>query len=164
MQEQLEKLVTDAQQGISSAADLQALDQVRVQYLGKKGLITEQMKSLGKLPPEEKPKAGQAINQAKQQIQQAIEARKTQLQQAALSEKLAKETIDVTLQGRGQETGGLHPVTLTLQRIEALFAQLGFEVAEGPEIEDDFHNFEALNIPESHPARAMHDTFYFEDG
>ncbi|TDY02719.1 phenylalanine--tRNA ligase subunit alpha [Thiohalophilus thiocyanatoxydans] len=164
MQEQLEQLIKDAEQGINAAGDLQALDQVRVQYLGKKGLITDQMKSLGKLPPEEKPKAGQAINQAKQQIQQAIEARREALQNAALNEKLAKEKVDVTLPGRGQQTGGLHPVTLTLQRIEDLFAQLGFEVAEGPEVEDDFHNFEALNIPESHPARAMHDTFYFEDG
>jgi len=164
MQAQLEQLIKDAQQGITAAEDLQALDQVRVQYLGKKGLITEQMKSLGKLSAEEKPKAGQAINQAKQAIQQALEARRNELQSTALNAKLAKEKIDVTLPGRGQQTGGLHPVTLTMQRIEQLFVQMGFEVAEGPEVEDDFHNFEALNIPESHPARAMHDTFYFENG
>jgi phenylalanyl-tRNA synthetase alpha chain len=122
------------------------------------------MKSLGKLSPEERPKAGQAINQAKQQVQQAIEARRAALKQAELEAKLASEQVDVTLPGRRIPAGSLHPVTRTLQRIENLFAHMGFSVAEGPEIEDDFHNFEALNIPESHPARAMHDTFYFPDG
>jgi phenylalanyl-tRNA synthetase alpha chain len=163
MQEELNKLVTDAQSEIAACDDLQALDQVRVKYLGKKGAITGLMKGLGKLSAEERPKAGQVINVAKQEIQQVLEARKEHLQSAALNARLASETIDVTLPGRRNEFGGLHPVTRTLERIEDLFVQMGFEVAEGPEIEDDFHNFEALNIPESHPARAMHDTFYFDE-
>jgi len=162
--QELEQFIKTAQQAVNDANSIQSLDQVRVEYLGKKGLITEQMKSLGKLPPEEKPKAGQAINQAKQQIQQALEARKQHIQNSELAERLAKEKIDGTLPGRGQSTGGLHPVTRTMERIEDLFLQLGFEIAEGPEVEDDYHNFEALNIPPTHPARAMHDTFYFEDG
>jgi len=135
---------------------------VRVQYLGKKGLLTQQLKQLGGLPPEERPAAGQAINRIKQQVQQAIDARREQLQAVALDAQLVQESIDVTLPGRGQSTGGLHPVTRTLQRIEELFMPLGFTVEEGPEIEDDYHNFEALNIPAHHPARAMHDTFYFD--
>jgi len=163
MQEELQKLVSDAQIEIAAASDLQSLDQVRVNYLGKKGSITGMMKQLGKLSPEERPKAGQVINVAKQDIQKAIEARKEDLQNEALNAKLSGETIDVTLPGRRKNFGGLHPVTRTLERIEDLFVQMGFEVAEGPEIEDDFHNFEALNIPESHPARAMHDTFYFDE-
>jgi len=164
MQDELDRLVAEAEQAVEAAADLQGLDQVRVEYLGKKGKLTERMKTLGQLAPEERPKAGQAINQAKQAVQQAIEARKAELKQAALEAKLAAEKVDVTLPGRRITAGSLHPVTRTLQRIEDLFARMGFEVAEGPEIEDDFHNFEALNIPESHPARAMHDTFYFPDG
>ncbi len=163
MQQELDQLVSEATKAIDTAADLQALDQVRVDYLGKKGRITERMKSLGKLSAEERPRAGQAINRAKQAIQQAIEARHQALKQAALAAKLASEKLDVTLPGRRIPRGSLHPVTRTLQRIETLFAHMGFEVAEGPEVEDDFHNFEALNIPESHPARAMHDTFYFDD-
>ena len=164
MQQELNQLVTEAEQAISAAADLQVLDQVRVDFLGKKGRITERMKMLGQLSADERPAAGQAINQAKQAIQQAIEARREALKNAVLEAKLAGEKVDVTLPGRQQAAGSLHPVTRTLQRIEDLFAQMGFSVAEGPEIEDDFHNFEALNIPESHPARAMHDTFYFPDG
>ena len=156
----LAELEQQALAEVEAAADLAALDAVRVRYLGKKGLLTGQLKQLGKLPPEERRTAGQAINQAKQAVQQAMETRKTALQQAALEARLAGETIDVTLPGRGQPPGGLHPVTRTLERIEALFAGMGFEVAEGPEIEDDYHNFEALNIPAHHPARAMHDTFY----
>ena len=163
MEQQLEQLVSEAQSAIAKANDLQALDQVRVNYLGKKGSITAQMKSLGKLSAEERPKAGQVINQAKQQVQTAIEARKSELENAKLQAQLASESIDVTMPGRTHGTGGLHPVSRVLYRIEDLFAQLGFEIAEGPEIEDDFHNFEALNIPESHPARAMHDTFYIND-
>lgn len=158
----LTSLVKEAEAAIAAVDEMQALDQIRVQYLGKKGVLTEQMKSLGKLTAEERPAAGQAINQAKGQVQQAIESRKQALQDAALNARLAAEKIDVTLPGRGQPSGGLHPVSMTMERIEALFAQLGFTVTEGPEIEDDFHNFEALNIPESHPARAMHDTFYFD--
>jgi phenylalanyl-tRNA synthetase alpha chain len=164
MQQELNQLVTEAEQAIATAADLQALDQVRVDFLGKKGRITERMKALGQLSAEERPKAGQAINQAKQAVQQAIEMRREAMKNAVLEAKLAGEKVDVTLPGRQVPVGSLHPVTRTLQRIEDLFAQMGFSVAEGPEIEDDFHNFEALNIPESHPARAMHDTFYFPDG
>ncbi|SCZ49152.1 phenylalanine--tRNA ligase subunit alpha [Thiohalomonas denitrificans] len=163
MQTDLDKLVTEAESAIEAAGDLAAIDEVRVRFLGKKGLLTEQMKQLGKLSPEERPAAGQAINRAKQTVQQAIQARKETLQAAEMQARLGAESVDVTLPGRGQATGGLHPVTRTLERIEALFGQLGFEVAEGPEIEDDYHNFEALNIPESHPARAMHDTFYFDE-
>ncbi len=147
---------------ITSVEDLKVLDQIRVNYLGKKGLLTEQMKTLGKLSPEDRPLAGQAINKAKQLVQQALEAKKDSLKNAALNTRLAAEAVDVTLPGRGQTQGGHHPVSKTLNRIESLFSQLGFEVVEGPEIEDDFHNFEALNIPETHPARAMHDTFYFD--
>ena len=163
MEQQLEKLVNDAQQAIHAASDLQSLDEVRVNYLGKKGSITGMMKELGKLPPEQRPEAGQVINRAKQSIQTAIEAKKDTLQNAKLQAQLSSETIDVTMPGRTHGMGGLHPVTRVLYRIEDLFNQLGFEIAEGPEIEDDFHNFEALNIPESHPARAMHDTFYIND-
>jgi phenylalanyl-tRNA synthetase alpha chain len=121
------------------------------------------MQGLGKLPPEERRDAGKVINIAKQSVETAIEKRREVLKQAELNAKLVSEAVDVTLPGRGQQSGGLHPVTRTLQRIEDLFTQLGFEIAEGPEIEDDYHNFEALNIPESHPARAMHDTFYFDE-
>lgn len=163
MSQALEQLVTEAKQAIESAADLKQLDEERVRLLGKKGVITGQMKSLGQLEPEQRKEAGKHINIAKQAIQNALEARKLSLQAAELDAKLAAEAIDVTLPGRGQNSGGLHPVTRTMQRIEKLFMQLGFEIAEGPEIEDDFHNFEALNIPESHPARAMHDTFYFDE-
>jgi phenylalanyl-tRNA synthetase alpha chain len=158
----LESLVGEAEQAIAAASDLQALDQARVGYLGKNGQLTAQLKQLGKLPPEQRPQAGQAINKAKQALQQAIEARKSQLENQALASRLASETIDVTLPGRGLSRGGLHPVTRTLERVERIFAHAGFEVVEGPEIEDDYHNFEALNIPEHHPARAMHDTFYFD--
>ena len=160
--EALATLEQQAREAIDAAGDLKALDEVRVQYLGKKGLLTEQLKQLGKLPADERPQAGQAINVAKKQVQQAIEARKETLQNAALAEALASERIDVTLPGRGQGAGGLHPVTRTLQRIEQLFSSMGFESVEGPEIEDDYHNFEALNIPAHHPARAMHDTFYID--
>ena len=160
--EALATLEQQARQAVGSAQDLQALDQVRVHFLGKKGLLTAQLKELGKLPPEQRPQAGQAINEAKKQVQDAIEARKAALQSAALETQLAAERVDVTLPGRGYRLGGLHPVTRTLHRIERLFAGMGFESVEGPEIEDDYHNFEALNIPAHHPARAMHDTFYID--
>lgn len=160
--EALATLEQEAAKAIERAGDLQALDQVRVQYLGKKGRLTEQLKQLGRLPAAERPQAGQAINVAKKQVQKKIEARKQSLQTELLERQLASEKIDVTLPGRGQRSGGLHPVTRTLQRIEDLFASMGFESVEGPEIEDDYHNFEALNIPEHHPARAMHDTFYID--
>jgi phenylalanyl-tRNA synthetase alpha chain len=158
----LQALTAKAQADIEAAANLDVLDQIRVAYLGKKGELTSLLKTLGSLPADERKAAGQDINQAKQQVQQAIEARKTSLQAAALEAKLASERIDVTLPGRGQSSGGLHPVTRTMQRIEELFSQLGFAIEQGPEIEDDYHNFEALNIPAHHPARAMHDTFYFD--
>jgi phenylalanyl-tRNA synthetase alpha chain len=160
----LERLQAEAEQAIADANDVVALDQARVRYLGKNGLLTAQLKTLGQLPKEERPAAGQAINAAKAALQQAIEARQATLESAALEARLAAERIDVTLPGRGQAMGGLHPVTRTLQRIEELFANAGFSVEEGPEVEDDYHNFEALNIPAHHPARAMHDTFYFPDG
>ncbi|MBA2410725.1 MAG: phenylalanine--tRNA ligase subunit alpha [Gammaproteobacteria bacterium] len=160
----LSTLVTQALRDVDACDQEQALDARRVQYLGKKGLLTERLKSLGNLPAEQRPAAGQAINAAKQQVQTAIAARKEALQASRLDARLRSEALDVTLPGRGQQPGGLHLVTLTLERIEALFAQIGFVVAEGPEVEDDYHNFEALNIPADHPARAMHDTFYFDDG
>jgi len=161
--EALAALEQEARDAIAGAQDLPALDQARVHYLGKKGLLTEQLKQLGKRPPEERREAGQASNVAKKNVQDLIEARKAELQNAALEMQLASERIDVTLPGRGRKVGGLHPVTRTLQRIERLFAGMGFESVEGPEIEDDYHNFEALNIPEHHPARAMHDTFYIDE-
>jgi len=158
----LQALTAKARSEIEAADNLDALDQIRVSYLGKKGELTSLLKTLGTLPAEERKSAGQDINRAKQDVQQALEARKESLKAAALEAKLASERIDVTLPGRGQSTGGLHPVTRTMQRIEELFSQLGFAVEQGPEIEDDYHNFEALNIPAHHPARAMHDTFYFD--
>jgi phenylalanyl-tRNA synthetase alpha chain len=148
---------------IATAADLPALDQVRVHYLGKSGRLTAALKALGELPKEERPAAGQVINQVKMTLQAAIDERRAALEREALSARLAGERIDVTLPGRGQHSGGLHPITRTLRRIERLFANAGFSIAEGPEVEDDYHNFEALNIPEHHPARAMHDTFYFDE-
>ncbi len=162
MQEQLDKLTAEALAAIEAAADLRALDDIRVRYLGKKGGLTAQLKQLGSLPPEQRREAGQVINQAKTRVQGALDARREALERAGLEARLAAETIDVTLPGRGQDIGGLHPVTRTLERIRGLFEGIGFEVAEGPEIEDDYHNFEALNIPAHHPARAMHDTFYFD--
>ncbi|MCM2130736.1 phenylalanine--tRNA ligase subunit alpha [Larsenimonas rhizosphaerae] len=158
----LSALVIEAERAIDDAETAQVLDELRVRYLGKKGELTAQLKGLGKLSPEERPKAGEAINRAKQSLEQAIELKKDQLNQVAMSARLASETVDVTLPGRSVPAGGLHPVTRTLERIEQLFTHIGYHVAEGPEIEDDFHNFEALNIPSHHPARAMHDTFYFD--
>ena len=158
----LEDVLAKAQREIAEADSLAALDQVRVQFLGKKGVITEQMKSLGGLPAEERKEQGALINEVRNRINASLEDKKQALEAAALLQRLANETIDVTLPGRGQKTGGLHPVTLTLRRISELFRQIGFEIVEGPEVEDDYQNFEALNIPASHPARAMHDTFYFD--
>jgi len=158
----VDQLLGEARAEIEAAADLAALDQVRVRFLGKKGRLTDLLKQLGQVPAEERPARGQAINGAKVALQQALAARQEALGEAHLTAKLAGETLDVTLPGRGQARGALHPLTQTLQRIERLFAQAGFAVVEGPEIEDDYHNFEALNIPPHHPARAMHDTFYFD--
>lgn len=161
---ELETLVREAEQEIREAGDESGLDGVRVRYLGKKGALTLQLRNLGKLPAEERPAAGAAINEAKQRVQDLVSARRDQLQGAALDAKLRSEVIDVSLPGRGEPTGGLHPISRTMERIEDLFISMGYDVAEGPEIEDDYHNFEALNIPAHHPARAMHDTFYTEDG
>jgi phenylalanyl-tRNA synthetase alpha chain len=160
--ENIEPLLAQGIAAAEQAASTQDLDQVRVQYLGKKGHLTQLLKGLGQLSAEQRPQAGARINEAKQALQDVLNARKDALEGAALNARLAAETIDVTLPGRGQALGGLHPVTKTLERIEAFFANIGYSVAEGPEIEDDYHNFEALNIPAHHPARAMHDTFYFD--
>lgn len=158
--ENLAALTEEALKLVADAQDLAALDHVRVEYLGKKGQITALLKSLGALSAEERPAAGAKINEAKDAVQEQLTLRKQAMEQAAIDAKLADETIDVTLPGRGQSNGGLHPVTRTLQRIQAIFASVGYQVEVGPEIEDDYHNFEALNIPGHHPARAMHDTFY----
>ena len=158
--ETLEKALKE----VSDAIDANALDKVRVGYLGKKGELTLLLKGLGKMDPSERPKAGEVINQAKTQIQQAIEERKLSLQNLELDQELESSALDVTLPGRKTSFGGLHPVTQVLNRIEELFIGSGYQVVTGPEVEDEYHNFEALNIPEHHPARAMHDTFYFGDG
>ena len=158
--ENLEVLVTQALEAVQTA-DINALEQLRVQYLGKKGELTQVMKTLGNIPAEDRPKVGALVNDAKERVQSALNARKSEMEAAALNARLAAERVDVTLPGRGQTTGGLHPVTRTMERIEEFFSRVGYTVAEGPEVEDDYHNFEALNIPGHHPARAMHDTFYF---
>jgi phenylalanyl-tRNA synthetase alpha chain len=164
MAEGLGRLIEQALADVEASRTLSDLDEVRVRLLGKKGLLTEQLKALGKLPAQERPAAGQRINDAKVVIHTAIEARRERLDRESLDAELARGTIDVTLPGRGQEAGSIHPVTRARLRIERIFMQAGFEIATGPEVEDDFHNFEALNIPADHPARAMHDTFYFPDG
>jgi phenylalanyl-tRNA synthetase alpha chain len=158
----LEETLAQALQAIAAATELNQLDQVRVDYLGKKGFFTLQMKELGALDPEQRRAVGQVINTAKNEFQQQLEQKKTALETVALEQRLANESVDVTLSGRGQAMAGLHPVTMTLRRINKIFASVGFNVVEGPEIEDDYHNFGALNIPAHHPARAMHDTFYFD--
>jgi phenylalanyl-tRNA synthetase alpha chain len=160
--ENLQALTDEALNLVAKTDELPALDQIRVDYLGKKGQLTALLKTLGKLSNEERPAAGAKINEAKQQVQQAIQVKKDNLEQAAINQKLASETIDVTLAGRANGRGHLHPVTKTLQRIEEIFTAVGYTVEQGPEIEDDYHNFEALNIPAHHPARAMHDTFYVD--
>jgi phenylalanyl-tRNA synthetase alpha chain len=161
--ENLEPLANEARAAIAAAEDGATLEQLRVDYLGKKGQLTALLKGLGKLSAEERPKAGALINVVKQELQGLISDRKSTLESAAVELQLAAETIDVTLPGRGQSTGGIHPVTRTIERIEDFFSSIGFEVVEGPEVEDDYHNFEALNIPAHHPARAMHDTFYIDE-
>jgi phenylalanyl-tRNA synthetase alpha chain len=158
----LDEILRRAQDQLAAARDLKELDQIRVQYLGKKGVFTDRMKALAQLSPELRPAAGQEINDAKKDFQESLNRRKDVLERAVIEMRLAAETIDVTLPGRGQSNGGLHPVSLTLRRIRRIFGSAGFEAVEGPEIEDDYHNFAALNIPEHHPARAMHDTFYFD--
>lgn len=160
----LDRLLDQARREVAGSGDLAALEETRVRWLGRKGALTEQLKALGTLEPAERRAAGQRINAAKDALQAALEARRAELERTEDERRLASGRIDVTLPGRGEERGGLHPVTLTRLRIEELFRRAGFDVAAGPEVEDDFHNFEALNIPRNHPARAMHDTFYFADG
>jgi phenylalanyl-tRNA synthetase alpha chain len=161
--ENLEGLAAEAVAKISAATDAQTLDQVRVEYLGKKGHITALLKGLGALSADERPAAGAEINRVKEALSDQISESKQRLDQAAVDARLEAEKIDVTLSGRGQHAGGLHPVTRTIERITAFFSSIGFDIVEGPEIEDDYHNFEALNIPAHHPARAMHDTFYVDE-
>lgn len=160
----LDELLSAAQADIAAAANVQVLETLRVELLGKKGRVTELLKSLGAMAPDERKIFGERVNRVRDALNRALDAKASELANAALKLKLASETIDVTLPGRGIEVGGLHPITRTIQRISGLFNELGFETVEGPEIEDDFHNFQALNIPESHPARAMQDTFYLKDG
>ena len=162
--ESVNQILEQALAEISACDDLSALDELRVRYLGKKGEITALLKSLGGMEPEARKAFGQAVNSAKGDVAGAINQQKQALEDAALNARLASEIIDVTLPGRGQQRGGLHPVTRTLQRMEDIFSRLGYDIATGPEVEDDFHNFESLNFPPHHPARAMHDTFYFGDG
>jgi len=157
----IDSIVAQAEVAIADATDPNGLDQVRINFLGKKGLFTEQMKGLSKLPKEEKPKMGQVINIAKQTVQKLLTERGELLRAEEITQKLAAESIDVTLPGRGTALGGLHPVSRSIARIESFFGDLGFEVKAGPEVEDDYHNFDSLNIPEHHPARQDHDTFYF---
>jgi phenylalanyl-tRNA synthetase alpha chain len=160
----LQSIIDSARSEAAAARDSREMETLRVRYLGRQGLITAELKNLGRLSAAQRPAAGKRINEAKQAVEALIQARREALDSEAMDTRLAGERIDVSMPGRGQAPGGLHPVTRTLERIEDLFAGIGFEVAEGPEIEDDFHNFEALNIPAHHPARAMQDTFYFADG
>jgi phenylalanyl-tRNA synthetase alpha chain len=164
MSPNLDQWLAQAQTDIAAAADARALDALRVDLLGKKGRVTELLKSLGAMAPDERKRFGEQINRLRDGLTAAIEARGHVLAEAALASKLASETLDITLPGRQGGLGGLHPITRTIQRIASLFNELGFETVEGPEVEDDFHNFQALNIPESHPARAMQDTFYLKSG
>ena len=160
----LTTLVDTARADIRACATIEQLEQVRVHLLGKKGVVTEQLKSLGTMDAEARKSAGARINEAKSTIAAALDARRAELDAEQLAAQLADDAIDVTLPGRGQTIGGLHPITRVRRRIEQIFRGAGFAIADGPEIEDDWHNFEALNIPANHPARAMHDTFYFSDG
>ncbi|HYF50678.1 MAG TPA: phenylalanine--tRNA ligase subunit alpha [Planctomycetota bacterium] len=162
--EQLPALIDAAKREIADAASIDQLEQIRVRLLGKKGEITALLKSLGAMDPDARRAAGARINEAKDAIAAALDARRTALDAQQLAAQLASDAVDVTLPGRGQPVGGLHPITRTRRRIEQIFRNAGFTIADGPEIEDDWHNFEALNIPADHPARAMHDTFYFPDG
>ena len=160
----IENILKRGREATENAADLRALDDVRVAYLGKKGELTSLLKSLGQVDAGERPKVGAKINEAKVALQEDLAARKDTLEQAALSTSLLAEKVDVSLPGRRPATGGLHPVTQAMYRIEEIFTGAGYEVVSGPEVENDYYNFEALNIPSHHPARAMHDTFYFGDG
>lgn len=161
--QKLADLLSNALAAIQNAQTLMDLDQVRVQFLGRKGLLTEYLQGLAQLSAEERPKAGQEVNKAKAALQEAIEKHRQELDSQALEKRLLEEKLDVSLPGRRQSIGTAHPVTRVLERIEKLFTAAGFTVAEGPEIESDYNNFEALNMPANHPARAMHDTFYISD-
>lgn len=161
---EIEDLKAQALAALADAATREEVERVRARFLGRQGVVTGRLRGLGSLPAEERPAAGQALNHVKNALQEAARLRREALARAAVDAELGSDRIDVTLPGRGPRAGGLHPVTRTLERIETFFRRLGFEIVEGPEIEDDFHNFEALNIPAHHPARAMHDTFYFDDG
>ena len=158
------ELQEQALAAIQDAESLQQLDELRVRYLGKKGEVTAQLKSLGSMEPEQRKAFGQAVNAARDALNRAIAERRQGLEAAALEQKLLSERVDVTLPGRGEKRGGLHPVTMAMERAIGIFNKLGFDVATGPEVEDDHYNFESLNFPPHHPARAMHDTFYFGDG
>lgn len=160
----LEDILQHAQSAIRSANDLKSLDQYRVQYLGKKGKLTEYLKTLGQLPPEERRSAGQTINAAKETIETLINQRDVELKTALIENQLKSEAVDVTLPGRSQSFGSIHPIAKTFEELRRIFTQLGFIFMDGPEIEDDYYNFTALNVPPLHPARAMQDTFYFNDG
>ena len=162
--ENVNRIVAEGIAAIEAAQDFNALEQIKARYLGKTGELTGLLKTLGQMSPEERKTIGAHINECKNQFQTAFNAKRDTLNEAKLQAQLAAEALDITLPGRAQEHGGLHPVTLTLQRVVELFHGMGFEVADGPEIEDDFHNFQALNIPANHPARAMQDTFYVENG
>lgn len=159
----LDQIVQEASLAFAAIDDPDTLEQVKARYLGKSGQITELLKGLGKLSPDERKTSGAAINRLKEAVEASLNARREAIRRLALDARLAEEALDVTLPGRAESRGGLHPVTRTLERIEALFRSIGFEVADGPEIETDFHNFTALNTPEDHPARSMHDTFYLQD-
>ena len=161
---ELDRIVADALAEFTACGDAAALENSKARYLGKSGALTDLLKSRGKLPGAERPAAGARINEAKAKLEAALTARRDALAESREKAQLATEALDVSLPGRGPGTGGLHPITRTLERIEALFRSIGFSVADGPEIEDDFHNFTALNTPEDHPARSMHDTFYVEGG
>jgi phenylalanyl-tRNA synthetase alpha chain len=162
--DELSRIVDSALADFARSADPVALENAKARYLGKAGALTEQLKMLGKLPATERAASGVRINAAKSALEDALAKRRTELAEAKLAAQLAADALDVSLPGRGRAIGGLHPLTLTLERIETLFRSLGFDVADGPEIEDDFHNFTALNTPENHPARSMHDTFYVDGG
>ncbi|MHB1943288.1 MAG: tRNA ligase subunit PheS family protein, partial [Acidiferrobacteraceae bacterium] len=162
VEQDLNRLLGNARAELRAAGDITAAEQVRVRYLGKKGLITEQLKRVGQEPPEMRPEIGARVNDAKCALAEELESWRHQWEAVALRAQLEAEGLDVTLPGRGPAHGSLHPVTLARQRIESIFGGMGFAHAEGPEIEDDVHNFEALNMPADHPARAMQDTFYFD--
>lgn len=162
MQEQLDQLLAEAEAAMTGATDVAAVEDIRVRYLGRKGLLTEQLKQVGTLPAQERPVFGKWVNEAKERLSERLRVRKAELEAATQDTQLAREHIDVTLPGRGSHVGGLHPITRTLRRLEGIFSGMGFAIADGPEVEDDYHNFEALNIPANHPSRAMQDTFYFD--